>query len=188
LAFFLIVVLNQIMTDPVYYLLARIDITGGSTGWHRAALIQSAIAHLQEWWLAGTDVTRHWMPTGIYANETQTDITNHYIAMGVMGGLLLMAAFIWVLVEAFICVGKALRLNTHAPRSQQFMIWVLGCILLGHAVTFFSISYFGQEVVFLYLLFGSIGSLHVVQSAYNVTPKNSRALSNARGRSIVGAI
>ena len=67
--------------------------------YHRAALIESAIKHLDEWWLAGTDYTRHWMPSGIPANENHTDLTNHYIAMGVMGGLLLLLLFIWLLLR-----------------------------------------------------------------------------------------
>src|SRR5262245_11042364 len=57
-----IVALQMVMHDPVYFLMARIDITGGSTGWHRAQLVRSSIEHLNEWWLSGTDYTRHWMP------------------------------------------------------------------------------------------------------------------------------
>ena len=65
----LIVALQFVMNDPVWYLMARIDITGGSTGWHRARLISAAMEHFNEWWLTGTDYTRHWMPTGILANS-----------------------------------------------------------------------------------------------------------------------
>ena len=64
-----IIGLAFVMNDPVYYLMARIDITGGSTGYFRAQLIQSAINHLSEWWFAGTDYTRHWMLTGIAAQS-----------------------------------------------------------------------------------------------------------------------
>lgn len=154
--------LNFIMNDPVYYLIARIDITGGSTGYHRAALIQSAINHFGEWWLAGTDYTRHWMPSGIAATPNHTDITNQYIAMGVMGGFGLMSVFIWVMAASFVAVArarKALRLQ-NAPSMDQFLVWVLGAILFGHVTTFLTISYFGQATTFLYLLIGIIGSLH----------------------------
>lgn len=156
-----LVVLNFVMKDPVYYILARIDITGGSTGWHRAALIHAAVTHLDEWWLYGTDYTRHWMPTGIHANAIHTDITNHYLQMGVWGGLPVMLMFIWILVIGFGEVGRALRANRKAPFNQQYLMWTLGCMLFGHVTNFFSISYFDQSVIFLYLLFAMIGTLRV---------------------------
>jgi hypothetical protein len=153
----LIVVLNFVMNDPVYFLVARIDLAGGSTGWYRAQLIRSAIEHFGEWWLAGTDYTRHWMDVMI--NSKQTDITNYYIQMGVWGGLPLMLLFIGVLTVAFKAVGRALRASQDAPPEYQFMIWTLGSILFGHATTFFSVSYFDQTVVFLFFVLAAIGSL-----------------------------
>jgi hypothetical protein len=61
---FILIVLNLVMSDPVYFLIARIDITGGSTGYYRAALIQAAIRHFNEWWLIGTDYTKDWLLGG----------------------------------------------------------------------------------------------------------------------------
>src|SRR5262249_48958397 len=147
-----IVALNFIMNDPVYYLMARIDITGGSTGYYRAQLVQSTINHLSEWWFAGTDYTRHWMDTGIAADPNSSDILNYYIQMGVWGGLPLMLLFMWLLAAAFIRTGKALRASQSAPLSSQFVIWALGSILFGHATAFWSISYFDQTIVFLCLV------------------------------------
>jgi hypothetical protein len=165
---FMIIALNAVMNDPVYYLLARIDITGGSTGWHRAELIHAAVTHLNEWWLTGTDYTRHWMPTGIHANAIHTDITNHYLQMGVWGGLPLMFLFIGVLWVAFKHVSRALKFSANAPLGQRLLIWTLGAILFGHAANFFSISYFDQSVVFLYLVLAAIGCL----SAFKTTVAN----------------
>ncbi len=154
------VALNSVMNDPVYFLMARIDITGGSASWWRAQLIRSAIQHLDEWWFAGTDYTRHWMPTGIYANETGTDITNHILQMGVWGGLPLMLLLIGTLAAAFSILSKALRLNKNAPPEQQFLIWTLGAMLFGHLANFFSISYYDQSIVYYYLLLAGIASYH----------------------------
>ena len=64
LALVAVIVLDMIMKAPVYFLMARIDIAGGSTGYYRAQLIRSSIEHLHEWWSVGTDYTRHWMATG----------------------------------------------------------------------------------------------------------------------------
>jgi hypothetical protein len=158
-----VIALDAVMKDPVYFLMARIDITGGSTGYHRAALIRSSIDHLNEWWLSGTDYTRHWMATGIFANANHTDITNHLLGMGVMGGLPLMFLFTMVLVAAFRTVGRALNENESAPMEQRFLIWMLGAIVFGHLWNFFSISLFDQSVVFFYFILACIGAVQVTK-------------------------
>lgn len=176
LTVFAIVALAAVMNDPVYFLVARIDISGGSQGYYRAQLIRSSIEHLDEWWLAGTDQTRHWMATGIYANTNHTDITNHVLAMGVMGGLLLMAVFVLILVAGFRAIGKALKDNEKAPSEQQFLIWALGALLFGHVVNFMSISLFDQSIVFFYLILGAIGAVQLRKPAVAAaaqTPQSS---------------
>jgi hypothetical protein len=159
LALTAVIALDMIMQDPVYYLMARIDLGGGSKGYHRARLIESSIEHLHEWWLVGTDYTRHWMPTGVHANTTHTDITNHLLGMGVTGGLPLMILWIMVLVAAFSSVGRALRENENAPIEHKLLIWTLGSIMFGHVWNYFSISYFDQSIVFFYFLLASIGAV-----------------------------
>jgi hypothetical protein len=100
------------------------------------------------------------MGEGMLTDPTQVDITNHYLSMGVVGGLPLIICFIAVMSIAFSYVGTASR---HAPgtdRSQQFVVWALGCSLFAHAATFISVSYFDQSIVFLYLTLAAIGSAH----------------------------
>ncbi|HVV71786.1 MAG TPA: hypothetical protein VHI52_09855, partial [Verrucomicrobiae bacterium] len=120
-----LVALNFIMKDPVYYLLARIDLTGSSTGWHRAALIGASIKYLNEWWFAGTDYTRHWMPTGVYWTQKHTDITNHYLKMGVDGGLLLMFLFMGIVVAGFVAVSRAVKHTENESEDKAWLMWVL---------------------------------------------------------------
>ena len=159
-----IVGLDIFMNAPLYYLLARIDLTGSSTGSYRAALIESAIYHLDEWWLAGTDYTRHWMPSGVYWSGDHTDITNYYIKMGVIGGLPLMLLSIGVLVVGFSTVGKSLGPNNNVSFEERFLIWTLGAILFGHTITMISVFYFDQSITFLYLLLAAIGTLPAIIS------------------------
>jgi hypothetical protein len=156
-----IIGLEFVMNDPVYFLMARIDVTGSSTGWHRAQLIRSALAHLDEWWVVGTDYTRHWMPTGIYANAVHTDITNHFLQMGILGGLPLLLAFLLVLCAAFRAVGTALHEAEGRSRQEAFLIWTMGTILFGHVVNFLSISLFDQSASFFYLVLATIGAVQV---------------------------
>ena len=147
------------MKAPVYYIIARINLVGGSTGWHRSALIESAFNHLQEWWFAGTDYTRHWMPTGVSWSPDHTDITNHYIQMGVIGGLPLMFLFIAILVKGFSFVGQTVGQSSDLPSETRFMVWALGSALFTHAATFISVSYFDQSYLFIYMTLAAIGSV-----------------------------
>jgi hypothetical protein len=150
--------LDLIMKAPAYYLLGRIDLTGGSTGWHRARLIQSALEHFSEWWLAGTDYTRHWMPTGVSWNPNHTDITNHYLHMGVLSGLPLIVLFIAILAKGFSFIGRTLKQMPELSLQFRFMFWALGASLFAHAATFMAVSYFDQSFVFLYLTLAAISS------------------------------
>lgn len=155
-----LIALAVAMKAPVYYLIARMDLTGGSTGWHRAALIESAIRQIDEWWMAGTDYTRHWMPTGVSWSPDHTDITNEYLNMGVIGGLPLMSLFIATLAVAFIFVGRIQQGSNDLPGETRFMIWGFGAALFAHAVSFISVSYFDQSILFVYMTLAAIGSAY----------------------------
>jgi hypothetical protein len=151
--------LDLVMKAPAYYLISRLDLTGSSTSWHRSALIEAALNHLEEWWFAGTDFTRHWMPYGVSWSEKHADITNHYLRMGVDGGLPLMLLFIALLGAAFSFVGTTIARNPEAPLPSRLLAWSLGASLFAHAASFISVSYFDQTFVFLYLTLAAIGSV-----------------------------
>lgn len=168
-----VLALAAVMKDPVYFLMARIDISGGSQGYYRAQLIRSSIEHLDEWWLAGTDYTRHWMASGIYANDRHADITNHILAMGVMGGLPLMLVFLLLLVAAFRAVGRALHAGPATPPEHGFVIWTLGALLFGHILNFMSISLFDQSILFFYIVLAAIGA---VQPEQALSPRRTGVL------------
>lgn len=152
--------LDLVMNAPAYYIIAHINLTGSSTSWHRAVLIETSFAHLSEWWFAGTDYTRHWMPYGVLWSPNHIDVTNHYLRMGVDGGLPLMFLFIAILAVGFSFVGKALRHGVHLSSDLRFMIWALGAALFSHAATFISVSYFDQSFMFIYLTLAMIGSIY----------------------------
>ena len=154
-----IIALSLYMNRPFYYIIDSIDFTGGSTGWHRARLIEMGIEHLDEWWLAGTDHTRHWMPTGVTWNPDHTDITNYYLHLGVIGGLPLMLSLVAMVWFSFRSLSRFIRLDRGILGPEDFALWCLGCSLAAHALSFISISYFDQMYVFFYLLIGGIGGL-----------------------------
>jgi hypothetical protein len=153
------ILLDLVMKAPPYYLIARIDLTGGSTGWHRAYLIESSLKHLHEWWFAGTDYTRHWMPTGVSWSPDHTDITNHYIKQGVLGGLPLTFLFIAILLCGFRYIGENVRVTASGDPQRAFLAWSFGAGLFAHAATCVSVSYFDQSVLFLYLTLAAAATL-----------------------------
>ncbi|MEI8037509.1 MAG: hypothetical protein WCJ14_03885 [Verrucomicrobiota bacterium] len=151
------------MDKPPYYLISRIDISGGSTGWHRAFLIEQTFSYLSEWWLFGTDETRHWMPMQGIANDPHhTDVTNYYIGFGVTGGLAAMALVIWMMGVAFRWVGEIHDARIMVRPNQSFMIWCFGACLFSHAVTSFSVAYFDQSMLYFWL------SVAVISSVYSI--------------------
>ena len=158
-ALFLIFALSLYMERPFYYIVDSIDFTGGSTGWHRARLIESALDKIGEWWLFGTDYTRHWMPTGVSWNPNHTDITNYYLHLGVIGGLpltLCLIAIVWVSGKKLI--NLALSLYYIGEKRAAFANWTLFSVLIAHAASFVSISYFDQMFVLFFILVALIAN------------------------------
>lgn len=149
--FGLLVILHFSMEAPVWHLLARVNIVGGSTGWHRYNLIDKAVSHFGEWALLGTRSTRHWA-WGLQ------DITNHYILEGVRGGFITLILFVCLLVLAISVTGKySLR---SVSSGRQWFSWCLCVSVLGHCVSFIGVSYFGQIMMLLYLTFAIIGMIY----------------------------
>ncbi len=155
----MVFVMSLLINRPIWYLIAAVDLVGGSTGWHRAELIDSAMKHLDEWWKYGTDFTRHWMPSGVSWSPDHTDITNHYLYLGVQGGMPLMLTFIATLLGTFILLGKSMRRLRKENHPDEFLFWCIGCSLLAHTVSFISITYFDQMYVLLYLLVGAVPAM-----------------------------
>ncbi len=179
LVLFGIVGLALVMKAPVWYIIARIDLTGSSTSWHRAALIDSAVRHLGEWWLLGTDYTRHWMPTGVSWNPDHTDITNHYLKMGVVGGLPLMISFIFIIVRAFQLLGRTMAELRENADTYEFVIWCLGVVLFAHTVTFISISYFDQTIILFAMLVGFVPGLCIRHGSEDEVTESQEWEANA---------
>jgi hypothetical protein len=154
-----LLILHTVMKVPVWFLISRLSNIFGGGGHYRSALIDAFVNHFNEWWLIGTTYTAHWMPTGLASNPKMTDMVNQYVAQGVAGGLLCLILFIWLIVECFRATGSAILDEDMYSRSEQFMIWSLGCALLGHIASFFSVSYFDQINIVLYLVIGMIAAL-----------------------------
>jgi hypothetical protein len=152
--------LALIMKAPVWYLIAKVSDVIGGTGWHRSYLIDQAINHFDEWWLIGSSHTAHWAPSGqvLLVDPNNMDITNHYIAQGLHGGVLRLGLFLAIIVYCYKFVGRASRDITQAPDKAKLW-WAMGASLTGHCVAFLSVSYFDQIEVFWFWLWAVITAL-----------------------------
>ena len=155
----LTVALHMVMKAPVWHLISRINIIGGSTGYHRYKLIDETIEHFSEWALLGTDGTAHW---GYHL----FDITNQYCLEAVRGGLITLSLFVVLLIMAVRVIGRYSLCSI--PRDKQWLTWGICVSILAHCVSFFGVSYFGQIRMLLYLTFAIVGTTY--EKSYNPLP------------------
>ncbi len=168
----LLVVLQVAMQKPVYHLISRVDLVGGSTGWHRFHLIDQFVQRWDEWFLFGTRSTAHW-GWGLF------DVTNQYVLEGVRGGALALILFVAMIVVAFRAVSVALR-NVARSQALTAMSWGIGVTMLTHSMIFLSVSYFGQIVVLLQLAFALAASASLASTARAPARRPVVARSSAR--------
>ena len=86
-----VVSLHLVMKAPVWHLIARIDLAGGSSSYHRFMVVDQCIRHFSDWWLVGVKSTYEW-------GWDMWDSINWYVNEGTTGGVLTMLLFMGVLV------------------------------------------------------------------------------------------
>ena len=141
------------MKGNIWSLIARANVVGGSTGWHRTHLMEQAYQHFSEWCFFGTSSTEHW-------GWGLRDVTNQYLLEGVRGGFLTMVLFILSIAYSFKHIG---RLNKEAISDGDFPnlanSWALGIMLFVHVTSFFATSYFGQIICSYWMTIAVAASL-----------------------------
>ena len=160
------VLVQLIMKAPIWFIFAHVNMFSGSTGWHRANLIDQTVRHFFDWWLFGTRGTIGW---GVWAG----DITNFFISQAVRGGLTTFVLFIYLIIRGYSGLGIGLKRARIDSKRHQFMLWTLGASLLAHIASFLSVSYFDQNIVNWYLLLATVGT------AITLYPRGKRPASQA---------
>ena len=140
--------LAMVMKAPVWFVIAHIDLTGGSSGYHRAELIDVFIKHFTDWWLIGTKDIASW---GFDMWDTQ----NQYVNVGETGGLVALVLFLCMISRCFARIGDT-RKAFEGKNSQVWFVWFLGAALFAHLVSFFGVNYFDQSKVNWFLLLAMI--------------------------------
>jgi len=147
-----IIALSLVMKAPVWFLIARIDLTGSSSSYHRAELIDQFVNHFSSWWLMGTTAAASW-------GLDMWDAQNMYVSIGEAGGLAALVFYILVISRSFGRVGNARK--RAKTKQQEWMFWLLGCALFAHVVAFFGVNYFDQVRMTWFLLISIICAVTV---------------------------
>lgn len=153
--FLLAIVLHFARDKPIWHLISRINVVGGSTGWHRYNIMDATIKNFDKWWLLGEKDPMSW---GV---SSMNDITNQYILECLRGGLLALTCFVIMIGLAFDMVGRALG-ACEKDDSRRLLVWSIGVSLFIHVCIYFSVSYFGQIIMLWYLTLAMIGSLPTI--------------------------
>lgn len=154
----ILVVLHLAMKAPVWALIQRVDIVGGSSGFHRYYLVDQFIRRFWDWCLLGSKDTDSW-------GAFMWDHANEYVAVGTTSGILPLVFFIGILVSAFSRLGSARK--RAVDKRGALVLWVLGAALFADVVSFFGISYVDQIMLIWW------GLIAMVQAATAARPKQS---------------
>lgn len=129
--------LSLVMHAPVWYIIAHAEVVGGSSGYHRADLLDTFLRHMDQWWLLGTGANATW-------GNFMIDTSNEYVYQGVTGGLLSLTFLIATISCSFRRIGKVRKFVEGHGRRSEWLLWLLGSALFANVVAFFGISYFDQ--------------------------------------------
>lgn len=143
------ILLDLVMKRPAYFIIAEVDLVGGSTGWHRARLVQAALENYGDWWLIGTTYTKHWMISTLVNNDSHIDITNYFIFWGVIGGIIPLLSLCYIVKSSISKIFRATEFEPHSPTT--FMRWAIIAAILANVATAFSVSFFDQSCLFFWL-------------------------------------
>lgn len=145
-----LLLLNAIMKSPVWWIIGHIDVTGSSSSYQRAALVDNFIRHFSQWWIIGSN-SDSW-------GWDMWDVQNQYVAVGLSGGLLALICFVLVFSRGFGSLGDAMKRAVHAER-EKWLYWLLGCALFVNLVAFFGVNYFDQVRVAWFAVLAMISAV-----------------------------
>lgn len=153
LAFSFIITLHLAMKAPVWFIFDRISGVIGGDGWHRSNIIDKFIKHFSDWWLVGMPIEDTWDWAATVTTFGTADITNHYVSIGINGGLISLLLLALYITKVFSALGKHLKylyLQTNTNLSEQLYVWGIGCVIFGHVVNILSVSYWDQSYIVWY--------------------------------------
>jgi len=123
--------------------------------WQRARLVDIAIEHIDEWWLAGYGgKDPGWGQ--LYFWAAFTDCNNEFLLIGLKTGIIGIVSLCAVLITAFRALARAFKETT--DKELQSLYWSMGSSLVGVIVVWQGVSFFGQMPALFYSFLGIMGS------------------------------
>lgn len=140
------------MKAPVWFLIQRVELSGTS-GYHRAILVDHFVRHFWDWWLIGTKSMSTW-------DYETWDTSNEFVSQGETGGLLTFIFFLAIICRGFQQLGRA-RKAAKGNVKREWFFWLIGAALFANVLAFFGVSYWDQIQVawFLVLAIASASSV-----------------------------
>ncbi len=145
---FTLAILAIVMKAPVWFIVAHVNVIGGSGGYDRAMLIDVFIRHFKDWWLIGTNQNGNW-------GYDMWDLSNQFVAEGESGGLLTFVCFIALISRSFSRLGMMRKL---VDRKQEWLLWSLGSVMLAHIFAYFGVAYWDQTQMWWFAFLAMISA------------------------------
>jgi hypothetical protein len=143
-----LIALHLAMKAPVWALIARIDLTGSSSGDHRFKLMDNCIRHFRDWWLIGYKYFDAW-------GWDMWDLCNQFVVVALTGGLVTLILYIAIFKRSFSAIGTA-RKQVNGDRAREWLLWCLGVDLFANVVAHFGINYMTQLMMSMFPLLACI--------------------------------
>ena len=144
----ILVALHVTMKGPVWSLIAKVDVTGGSSSYHRYYLVDNCIRHFGDWWLIGYQHYGRW-------GFDMWDLCNQFVVAALTGGLVTLILYLLIYQRAFSMLGVARR-RVQGDRHQEWLVWCLCSALFANVVVSFGINYLIHVMTYFFTLLCSI--------------------------------
>lgn len=167
--------LHLAMKAPVWWLIARVDLVAGNSGYHRAALIDMCIRHFSDWWLYGSNAMSSW-------GWDMWDLSNQFVVEADCGGIFTFVFFVLVISKAFGRIGRARKL-VEGDKDQEWYFWLLGVTLFTHVVSYFGITY-QDQTKFSWCAFLAIAITATTPVLARATETETAVLPKLKNRSL----
>ena len=173
----MLVGLHLVMHGPVWSLIEKIDLTGGSSSYHRYMLVDNCIRHFGDWWFIGYKYYGDW-------GFDMWDLCNQFVVAALTGGLVTLVLYIAIFSRSFGAIGTA-RKHVDGDRGQEWFLWCLGSALFANVVASFGINYMVHLMMCLFPLLASISV--ATYEARQVTVRSAEAPDYEQFAAALGA-
>jgi hypothetical protein len=154
-----LVAMAMAMNAPVWFVIAHINVIGGSGGYDRAFLIDNCMRHFEYWWLIGTNQNANW-------GYDMWDMSNQFVAEAETGGIVTLICFIAIITK---CFGRLGGMRKLVSLKQQWLYWCLGSIMLANIFAFFGVAYWDQTQIWWFAFLAMICAVTVPPAASGLT-------------------